>query len=188
MPLPIVGLVVRYTTNNLIGRRLILRPCVSRTGHSSTCPLPGLILTFARLSLIVEQIIDALLSRSLPLGKHAWLNRIQIAAIVRRINGNFLIFLFAQKFQLKTISLCCVSVAAAVMISSYPVGNIWFRSLTYFSLELTCTSLNHKSSCLMRLLVAMHILPPSYLTWVCQALISSYKGTRSARALINPDG
>lgn len=49
-PLPIKGLVVHYTTNNLIGRRLILRHCFSGKEYSNTNPLSGFTLTFAKLS------------------------------------------------------------------------------------------------------------------------------------------
>src|SRR3989344_7805855 len=47
-PVPIVGLVVRYTTNSLIGRQLILRRCLSRKRHSSTNSLSGFSLSFPR--------------------------------------------------------------------------------------------------------------------------------------------
>ncbi len=50
-PLPILGLVVHYTTNNLIGRRLILRHYFSKKNHSRYNPLSGVSLSFPRLSL-----------------------------------------------------------------------------------------------------------------------------------------
>ncbi len=65
-PLPIFGLVVRYTANYLIGRRLILRPYVSGMARSSLHSLSGVVLSFPRLSLTKGQIIDVLLS--IPLG------------------------------------------------------------------------------------------------------------------------
>ena len=61
-PLPIFGLVVRYTANNLIGRRPILKPCVWEKDHSRTNLLYGLILTFAKLSRTKGQVSDVLLS------------------------------------------------------------------------------------------------------------------------------
>ena len=49
-PLLIAGLVSLYLTNNLISRRLILRPCVSRKMHSSNNSLFSFILSFPSLS------------------------------------------------------------------------------------------------------------------------------------------
>ncbi len=49
-PVLILGLVSRYLSNNLISRRLILRPCVSKIRHSSTNLLFIFSLSFPRLS------------------------------------------------------------------------------------------------------------------------------------------
>ncbi len=49
-PLLILGLVSRYLSNNLISRRLILRPDVSEKKHSSQNLLFSLSLSFPRLS------------------------------------------------------------------------------------------------------------------------------------------
>ncbi len=49
-PVLIVGLVVRYTTNSLISRQLILRRCLSARRHSSTSCPSGFTLSFPRLS------------------------------------------------------------------------------------------------------------------------------------------
>ena len=88
-PLRIVGLVVLYTTNNLIRRQLILRRrSISEKPHSSMFLLPGIILSFPRLSRSVRQIIDVLLSGSPWYCYHrlACLRGIPIAAISCRIN------------------------------------------------------------------------------------------------------
>lgn len=50
-PLPIVGLVGHYPTNNLIGRRLILRRNLSEKVHSSINLISSIRLSFPRLSL-----------------------------------------------------------------------------------------------------------------------------------------
>ena len=63
-PLLIIGLVSRYLTKSLISRRLILWPCVSGKVHSSLNPLPGVNLSFPRVSRTIRQIIDVLLSLS----------------------------------------------------------------------------------------------------------------------------
>ena len=153
-PLPIFGLVVRYTTNYLIGRRLILRPCVSGTGHSSTRSLPSIILTFARLSRALEQIIDALLSRLLPLGKLAWLSRIQIAALVRRINGNW-------------FGCICIAVISIILTGI-------FGSVRYF-LPKGIIGL-HFSQVILCFACCLCILPASCMTLHCQAFIPAIPG------------
>ena len=87
-PLPVLGLVSHYLANSLMGRRLILRRCLSIIKPSTIYSLPALILTFARLSRTSRKIIDVLLS-SLPCPcghRLAWLNRIPIAATSCRIN------------------------------------------------------------------------------------------------------
>ena len=61
-PALIKGLVVLYTTNNLISRQLILGRCLSVKGHSSTLYPSGFSLSFPRLSQTQGQIIDVLLS------------------------------------------------------------------------------------------------------------------------------
>ena len=61
-PVLIEGLVVRYTTNYLISRQLILQHYFSIQEHSSTKYLSGFTLSFPRLSRTVGQIIDVLLS------------------------------------------------------------------------------------------------------------------------------
>ena len=61
-PLPILGLVSHYLANYLIGRRLILWPCVSGKEHPSTNPLFSFSLSFPRLSWTIRQIIDVLMS------------------------------------------------------------------------------------------------------------------------------
>ena len=61
-PLPIVALVVRYTTNKLMGRQLILQRKLSKTTHSSRSFLSGVNLSFPRVSQTIGQIIDVLLS------------------------------------------------------------------------------------------------------------------------------
>ena len=61
-PLLIFGLVGLYPTNNLISRRLILWPFVSRKGHSSTYPISWFSVSFPTLSRTIRQIIDVLLS------------------------------------------------------------------------------------------------------------------------------
>ena len=88
-PLRIVGLVSRYLTNSLIRHRLILWRCLSGKTHSSSNPLSGLSLSFPRLSQTIRYVIDVLLSSQPPpeRSKLAWLSRILIAAIFRRING-----------------------------------------------------------------------------------------------------
>ncbi len=63
-PLRIFGLVSHYLTNDLIRRRLILRPYVSGKAHSSILPLSGISLSFPRLSRTLGQINDVLLSIS----------------------------------------------------------------------------------------------------------------------------
>ncbi len=91
-PVLILGLVVRYTANSLISRQLILGHCFSAKKHSSIfCP-SRFTFSFPKLSETQGQIIDVLLS--IPPGllralRLAWLNRSPIAAIFRRINGNF---------------------------------------------------------------------------------------------------
>ena len=50
-PLPIAGLVVRYTTNSLIGRRLILRLEFEQELYCRASCLSGITLSFPRLSL-----------------------------------------------------------------------------------------------------------------------------------------
>ena len=59
-PLPIVGLVGHYPTNNLIGRRLILCRNLSMKAHSSINHLSSIKLSFPRLSLSIGQINDVL--------------------------------------------------------------------------------------------------------------------------------
>ncbi len=59
-PLPIVGLVGHYPTNNLIGRRLILWRCLSKKEHSSFNLISGLTLSFPRLFQTIGQINDVL--------------------------------------------------------------------------------------------------------------------------------
>ena len=61
-PLRIFGLVSLYLTNNLIRRRLILRPYVSEKTHFSCNFLLSFTLSLPRLSSILGQIIDVLLS------------------------------------------------------------------------------------------------------------------------------
>ena len=61
-PLPIVGLVGLYPTNNLIGRQLILQRKLSVKEHSSIDYLSGFTHSFPWLSQTVGQIIDVLLS------------------------------------------------------------------------------------------------------------------------------
>ncbi len=90
-PLWIFGLVSRYLTNSLIHRRPILKHCFWENNRSRNVFLSGLILSFPRLSQTQGQVVDVLLS-SLPVScdpRLAWLNRTQIAAISRRINGYF---------------------------------------------------------------------------------------------------
>ncbi len=61
-PIQIFGLVSLYLTNNLICRRLILRPYVSEKAHFSCNFLLSFTLRLPRLSSILGQIIDVLLS------------------------------------------------------------------------------------------------------------------------------
>ncbi len=61
-PVRIFGLVVHYTANSLIHRRLILRHEFLGRYHSRRTSLSGITLTFARLSLTLGQITDVLLS------------------------------------------------------------------------------------------------------------------------------
>ena len=61
-PLWISGLVSLYLANYLIHRRLILRPYVSEKAHSSSNFLSSITLRLPRLSSILGQIIDVLLS------------------------------------------------------------------------------------------------------------------------------
>ena len=59
-PLPIVGLVGLYPTNNLIGRRLILSRNLSEKKHPSINLLSGISLSFPRLFQSLGQINDVL--------------------------------------------------------------------------------------------------------------------------------
>ncbi len=59
-PLPIVGLVGHYPTNNLIDRRLILWRNLSKKAHSSINLLFGISLSFPRLFQTIGQINDVL--------------------------------------------------------------------------------------------------------------------------------
>ncbi len=59
-PLPILGLVGHYPTNNLIGCRLILWRNLLEKKHSSTNLLSGISLSFPRLSRTKGQITDML--------------------------------------------------------------------------------------------------------------------------------
>jgi len=92
-PLLILGLVSRYLANSLISHRLILRHCFSEQGPSSASLLPGVDLSFPRISQTVRQIIDVLLSlvpvllRAYDL--HAF-SGTPLAATSRRINGNYI--------------------------------------------------------------------------------------------------
>ena len=66
-PLQIFGLVVRYTTNSLICRQLILgRRSFQRQAFPSFCLLWGISLSFPRLSPALGQIVDVLLSLAPP--------------------------------------------------------------------------------------------------------------------------
>ncbi len=62
--LPIIGLVVLYTANCLIGRQLILGHEFGKKLFSRASFLSGITLSFPRLSLTQGQIIDVLLSMS----------------------------------------------------------------------------------------------------------------------------
>ncbi len=61
-PVRILGLVVRYTTNCLIRRRPILRPCVSTIDHCRSGRLSGVTHSFPCLSPTLGQVSDVLLS------------------------------------------------------------------------------------------------------------------------------
>ncbi len=61
-PVRIFGLVVRYTANNLIRRRPILRLKFGRNHHSRLVPLSGITHSFPYLSLTEGHVSDVLLS------------------------------------------------------------------------------------------------------------------------------
>lgn len=122
-PVWILGLVSHYLTNNLIHRRLILWRNLSKIIHSRIYLISGIILSFPRLFLTKGQIIDVLLSilpRVQVPSKLAWLNRILIAATLRRINGNYFYDLILYFFY----RLCCV---------------YYCRLCLYFFLKRICT-------------------------------------------------
>ena len=88
-PVPVVGLVGRCPANCLMGHCAIVRRFLWAIEHSSFNHLPGIILSFPRLSLTSRQVHNVLLSCTPPRGRFAWLSRILIAVASGRINRNY---------------------------------------------------------------------------------------------------